>query len=1174
MSIRKAGKFLRQKWLISLLGLLALSLLIWLVGPLIAVAEYEPLKSESARLVVLLCLMFGWGTTNLLRQNREKKAEDESIQSLLQVDAKNDEESAAEIGVLKERIDQAIAILAKTGKKGKKSVYQLPWYGLIGPPGTGKTTVLANSGLEFPLSESMGNTPLSGIGGTLHCDWWFTNKAVLIDTAGRYTTQDSHADKDSKAWLGFLGLLKKYRTKRPINGAIVAVSLASLMSQTRTERSMHARSIKMRIQELKNQLGMQFPIYVVLTKADLIAGFNEFFLDLEDDERDQLFGFLLPESCDDEKGVISLFNKEFHALLESLDKRMVKRLEQESDLDRRALIFEFPKQLRMLQANLDELLSDIFANNAFEESAMIRGVFIVSAVQEGVPIDRVMGETSIGLGLSQLSLKTNTNQSSRFFIRTLFEDVVFEERYLGSVNRHHQKQNRWVSHGVFGMSCVSLAVCGAIWLQSYQWNKALIETSEQTISIIEQDIEQVKFDFENNLTESLVLLDKLAQLPMGFEGNYQDVDGINTFGLYQGEKIAQPANSAYQQALTQYFSTWLTDALVDEMESNQDHREYLYETLKAYLMLFMPQRMEPVHIQSWFALYFENTYPGEFNQQQRATLIKHTNNWLNGDDFGAYMDSESVQSARDILTQLPLAERAYQRMKLQFMKSHVPSFRLTDVWGPQSLSQFERDSGKPLSMGIPGFYTYNGFHGVFQMQVNRTVKNLMEDNWVYGDEIDVKTVDFDVALAGVRQRYNRDFIYEWEQLLGDIRLKPAPSLDLSLIQSRILASSERPIEALIKAVQKEVSLTKVTLSQNSKVAAEVATKAADVALREKKNSINRFLPTENTKLALTLPGKGIEQAFDPLLQIEQQQFEEINQSLVTLKAYLSDLSSSGNNQKLAYRSMLDGTVTTDIARSIQRTNEILPAPFNSWLTSLSAESSKLAEKGSQVHLNNIWQTQVVKAYERSIKGRYPFKPNAGKEVSLKDFKRFFGYGGTLDKFFNEYLSPFVDTTSRVWQFEKEIGVSQEVLVVFQRAKKIRHTFFESDNSLKVEFGLKPVYLDQHIARFKMELGSQGLTYQHGPARSQQLVWSPNNSETRIVFTPPGSGREVSHSYQGQWGLFKLLDQSLKARPESRKDNIVMINLKGNKVQLELIPESTINPFWSTDLERFSCPKVL
>nr|WP_325205918.1 type VI secretion protein IcmF/TssM N-terminal domain-containing protein [Vibrio sp. 03_296] len=89
----------------------------------------------------------------------------------------------------------------------------------------------------------------------------------MIRLAGRYTTQDSQAHVDSKAWYGFLGLLKQYRKQRPINGAIVTVSIASMLTQTRTERGMHARAIKNRLQELKNQLGMQFPIYVVLTQG-------------------------------------------------------------------------------------------------------------------------------------------------------------------------------------------------------------------------------------------------------------------------------------------------------------------------------------------------------------------------------------------------------------------------------------------------------------------------------------------------------------------------------------------------------------------------------------------------------------------------------------------------------------------------------------------------------------------------------------------------------------------------------------------------------------------------------------------------------------------------------------------------------------------------------------------
>ena len=120
----------------------------------------------------------------------------------------------------------------KRERQGKRDyLYDLPWYVLIGPPGSGKTTALVNSGLKFPLSPRRQRRRRSpALGGTRYCDWWFTEDAVLIDTAGRYTTQDSDATGDKQSWLAFLDLLKKNRPRQPINGVIVAISLEDLMT--------------------------------------------------------------------------------------------------------------------------------------------------------------------------------------------------------------------------------------------------------------------------------------------------------------------------------------------------------------------------------------------------------------------------------------------------------------------------------------------------------------------------------------------------------------------------------------------------------------------------------------------------------------------------------------------------------------------------------------------------------------------------------------------------------------------------------------------------------------------------------------------------------------------------------------------------------------------------------
>ncbi|EPO0024145.1 type VI secretion system membrane subunit TssM [Vibrio alginolyticus] len=1172
MRIKEIGRIFTQRWFLGLIGVAACSIFIWVVGPLITIAGYEPLKSDFQRLVTILVLVLLWAIFNVTKQHKQKVKEDESIQTLLEVDSQSDKEAASEIDLMRERIEQAVKVVTKT-HKGKRSLYDLPWYVLIGPPGTGKTTVLKQSGLEFPLGDSLGSDSIAGVGGTRHCDWWFANKAVLIDTAGRYTTQDSQEKVDSKAWHGFLGLLKKYRTQRPINGAIVTISLASVMSQTRTERSLHARAIKSRLQELKNQLGMQFPIYVLLTKMDLVAGFNEFFADLSKEEREELFGFMFPREVDDERGVISLFNKEFHGMLERLDARMLRILETEDDLDKRALIFEFPKQLRVLQANLDEFLAEIFAQNSFEEPALIRGVFMLSSVQEGLPVDKLMNESTNGLGLNRLALAKSQTGSHSYFVKNLFDKVIFKEQLLGTVNRHYQKQSGWMRRGVY-IGCTTLLLgASSLWFMSYKWNSQLIVDTNEQASHIDAMIGAQSLDFEADIVSAVETLDRLMTLPLGKQSNYGDADSVKRFGLYQGDKVSQAANNAYSDALTQYYAPLLLDSLVSEMESNQQHREYLYETLKTYLMLFNPDKYQQDEVLAWFNFYFERQYPGELNADLRRRLLQHTQYLLGNDGQGFTYNTAAVTSAREVLTQMSLPERAYQRMKIQFSKSHVPSFRLTDVLGPKGLEQFERASGKPLSQGISGFYTYNGFHSIFQIQINRTVKSLMEENWVYGDDLKAHEIDQDSAIQGVQSRYYQDYVNEWKTLIEDIQLKQAPSLELATEQARVLSGVERPIESLLRAIQKEVALSKVSLSENQKAASEVAGKVAKVKFSNTADRLDMYLPEENG-FNVALPGKEVESHFSEILRLGEQDFDDIQQAMVNLRSYLSDLSSSGNNQKIAYKSILDGTVTQDVAASFARAKELLPRPFNQWLGELSQESVKFAESGSKDHLNQLWVTQVVRPYQRTIAGRYPFEPNASREVRLKDFKRFFGYGGTLDTFFQEYLEPFVDTSKSRWRLEKEIGVRPETLMVFQRAQRIRQSFFESDNSLRVEFGMKPVYLDQHITRFVLELGGQDLVYKHGPARAKSLSWPAGQDQTRIVFTPPESKREIAHTYEGEWGIFKLLDQSLKARPESRKDNIVMIDLKGNKVQLELIPSSAINPFWSNEMERFRCPRTL
>ncbi|WP_064604008.1 type VI secretion system membrane subunit TssM [Photobacterium sp. J15] len=1177
--LRRIGQAVCSRWAISLLGLLAISLLIWFGGPLIAIAGSEPLSSTVARLSVLLALVLVWALINIFRMAKSKREDEKAVKSLLDNnDGENiDAASQREIDTLRTRIVQALDVLSKSTLIKGKSVYQLPWYILIGPPGTGKTTALLNSGMEFPLKDKLGNDPLEGLGGTRNCDWWFTNKAVLIDTAGRYTTQDSHSEQDARAWLGFLGLLKKYRVRRPINGAIVTVSLSALLTQTKTERNLHARAIKQRIQELKNQLGMHFPVYVVLTKADLVPGFGEYFADLTPEQREQVWGITFPEQPEDaERGVVGMFNKEFYELLQRILKRVNTRLQNTRDLDNRTLIYEFPRQLRALQAATDDFLKEIFTPNSFEEAPMLRGVYIVSATQQGLPIDRVITEASSDMGLGAVPLKQYSVESKGFFIKRLFEDVIFQEQYLGTVNLHHKKQKVWLRRSVLVACTIATLSMATLWTQSYFWNRYLVSETASSIKDY-NEIVGTGLTAETDVVTLVRALDALKDMPAGFSGQMLDSKGIKRVGLYQGDKIGQPAHAAYDRGLQGFLAPYLADALINEMQLNQGYLEYLYETLKTYLMLFDREHYEYEQVMSWLSVYFERSFPGEVNEELRQSLLAHTENLLRSGVTGIGENQDAVTAARDVLTEMPLAERAYQRLKLEFADSHIPEFKVTDILGTEGREVFVRTSGKPLSDGIPGLYTYNGFHSVFQLENQRIVKRLMEDSWVYGDDLDIEETNREQVAKAVREKYYRDYVYEWQQLLADLKLRPYGSAREGLYQAQVLAGTEQPLETLIKAFQKQLRLTNLPVSKNAKAAGEVAANAANVALQHKKTRLTRYLPNEMPKVDFELPGKVVEKQFTSLLKLNEADFKALNESMVLLYNYLARMRNSGEKDRVAYKSLLGGESQGNLNNTLDHVRSTIPAPFNQWIGQLEKQTSKLAKKGSKVHINTLWQEQVVSEYQRSIKGKYPFSQWARNDVQLKDFGRFFGHDGIMDKFFASYLEPFVDTSKRRWRFTKNVGVSEGALRTFESARRIRDAFFAQGSQVPyVEFGVRADYLDQHINNILFELGGQSMMYRHGPSRVIDFTWpdKTTSSDVRLVFTPPQSGHSITKTFAGDWGLFRMLDQAARIRSKTRKDHLLKLEVKGNRTELKLIPNSVVHPFWLRDIERFSCPEIL
>jgi hypothetical protein len=316
-------------------------------------------------------------------------------------------------------------------KKARVSLYDLPWYVVLGEPGGGKTMTLLNSGMDFP----MGKDELPGFGGTRNYNWWFTNTAVFLDTAGRLVFE-KEGTTDRAEWEAFLKMLKR-RRRCPINGIVLTLPADKLMSDSAEERDRSASILRDRLRQIQNTLDVRFPVFLLITKADLVAGFTEFYNELDSLQRNQMFGW----SCDgdfDKHYDSKQFREDFDALYSRLHALRLNFLGREASEMELGWIHTYPEAFKSLRDRIQDYIDVVFSKNIFAEPLFFRGFYFTSALQEGRPILQVLGEHLSGEELD--NLEGIFPQSRAFFIHDFYTRKVSREQ--GMVFRSQKHINR------------------------------------------------------------------------------------------------------------------------------------------------------------------------------------------------------------------------------------------------------------------------------------------------------------------------------------------------------------------------------------------------------------------------------------------------------------------------------------------------------------------------------------------------------------------------------------------------------------------------------------------------------------------------------------------------------------------------------------------------------------
>lgn len=1158
--------WLANRWVFSVLGLLLLALLIWFVGPLIAIGGWEPLAGSEARLVAILVVLVLWAVKTIWGILRGAQNNAQVVNALSSAPADDDKASAEEVELLQRRFREALSLLkkAKLGGRGRRRrLYQLPWYLMIGPPGAGKTTALKNSGLKFPLADRFGKDAVRGVGGTRNCDWWFTEEAVLLDTAGRYTTQDSDQTVDSAAWGGFLQLLRKYRRRRPIDGVLVAISLTDLVAEDGMEtRQHHALAVRKRLQELQEQLQVRVPVYVVFTKCDLMSGFIEFFDDLGRDEREQVWGVTFPIAASEKpEKVIEAFGPQLDALLERLDSRLPGRLNQERDLHRRGMMLGFLQQMASLKAPLQQFLNDAFYPSRYEDSSLIRGVYFSSGTQEGTPIDRILSSISTTFGLDRQAMPAFSGPGRSYFLTRLLREVVFQEADLVGDRSFLARYGNWITRGVHAASAAALLALVGVWLLSYSQNESYIADVSDKVAQYKQVTGDL--DIENDsLLDVLPPLDMLGDIPDVYNNRGALPTLTMGFGLYQGKKLGQAATSAYRRALNAAMVPRMRNRLHIRIRQSADQTEALYQALKVYLMLGYPEHLDRELARDWFTVDWALRFPGPTNEAVRNRLQTHLEALLEGDLSPPELDAALVANARETLARLPLAERVYAEVKRAADQANMVEWRPTDKVKDVA-RYFTRKSGAPMTSGMQGLFTYKGYTSEFLKRVPDFAERAANETWVIGSANKESLDDADVTAVtnAVLELYYYDYIRQWQAYLLDVDVIPFRSFAEATEVSKVLSDIDSPIKGFLAAIAEETRLARLPGDiggDGDGLIGDLIKKFQEAGVEDPANRVNRKF--EDLRRVISASKDGAAPPIDKTLAL----VNELYNHLIEIR----NLGSSSDGVSVLVR------LRQEAGRS--------PSPLSHWLRTLARQSERVVGDSVRRRLGDIWASDIAPFCRTALNNRYPLARGSREDANLGDFAQYFGPNGLVDKFVKSELKPFVDTSVRPW---REIGkgggklnLAEDSLRAIEGAARIKEAFFAGGAEPSAKFALKPLELDRSARQVQLELGGQRLTYRHGPTRLGNMQWPPPDGlmVARLEFTPlGGSTAGTSLTAEGPWALFRLLDKGRLRKVSNSVDRFrVSFEVDGLTAIFELKAASVANPFWLAGMEGLRCLEKL
>ena len=588
------------------------------------------------------------------------------------------------------------------------------------------------------------------------------------------------------------------------------------------------------------------------------------------------------------------------------------------------------------------------------------------------------------------------------------------------------------------------------------------------------------------------------------------------FGVNKTKSLYQSLIKTHQVLFVKNLASQLEDHLNSILNSQEStDAQKLYHTLQVYLMLGDPKKLDQNYVKTWFNDHWSEIYK---DNEQKISLQQQLSATLQH-KFKIELNQQLITAARDNLNNLLPAQLIYLLLESTYADKNLTI-----------------DTDRSISK----MYTSENFNKIYNDSIPHIVNKLPEHDWVLGDlKLQLDTNIRESTIQNIKELYIEKYVGTWE---NTIKLEPTIKLkDLQETAKSLnaISSSDSPLIKLLQQIKHNTNIKnppeKLTNEVNAKLQGLNIINLSE--LQRNFNNLARYIAT------IAQDPDANKAAFAAIIKYSQN--KSPNHSIINFKIF-------SDKQPPLLQPYLQ-TITNNVWQSL------LDAAY--------------------IHINHAWEQIIIPKYKETLDNKYPLFKDSKDDITLDEFNNFFGPRGLIDKFFNQYIKPLVNTDKTNWTWKnidgQKFNFSQDSLEIFLRAALIQKMFYSAKTTNpKLQFTLTPIDITPNTQSFSLHIDGQKITFTNEDKKSLNLIWpGPQPGSVTITFVN-NQGKYLTTSEFGPWAWFRILDKANVTPNNNTKLFELTFDLNGNAAKYTLSTTEPVNPFIPEIINNFRCKDQL